>query len=197
MRLPVCSTRYCRPAHAGGEHHEHDERDADHDQRIHRVVDDDFVDHDLGEHRVASAISWIASEASSTSRQIALCLSSSGTNHRKPNCGADSGSAASAASAAACARTAAPCPRTGRRIPPASRSLDAARLPRCRPRVPHRIRAVSPDGDARRRRVIDVGLGAAAVARGLSTASTAAAARSVLPAPHHAHWTSVPALRRR
>ena len=34
---------------------------------------------------VASASSWIASEASSTSRQIGLCLSSSGTNQRKPN----------------------------------------------------------------------------------------------------------------
>ena len=33
---------------------------------------------------VASATSWMASEASSTSRQIFLCLSNSGMNHLKP-----------------------------------------------------------------------------------------------------------------
>ena len=34
---------------------------------------------------VASPTSWMASEASSTSRQMALCRASSGTNQRKPN----------------------------------------------------------------------------------------------------------------
>ncbi len=47
---------------------------------------------------VASASSWIAAEASSTSRQMRLCLSSSGTNHRKPKTGAPSARASGSAS---------------------------------------------------------------------------------------------------
>jgi len=43
-----------------------------------RVVHHDLVDHHLGEKRRGERTSWIASEASSTSRQIFLCLSSSG-----------------------------------------------------------------------------------------------------------------------
>ena len=43
--------RLAHPGHDRGEHHEHDERDAHHPQRVARVVHHHLVDHHLGEQR--------------------------------------------------------------------------------------------------------------------------------------------------
>jgi hypothetical protein len=40
-----------QPAHAGVEDEEHGKRNGDHDERVRRLVDHDFVDHDLSEKR--------------------------------------------------------------------------------------------------------------------------------------------------